>query len=166
MHACTIDPQAVVFLLHDDYSRSRYALLFKNVLSCHVSTNVVSTDHVKTDISGHAETISCQVNRRSPTESGLLCDGGCLQKMPQMIDGTADARPSVSQIKANTGVYVIKVFQDQHDFIEHLVRLLSQSISSNMQSVNAVLVNNNDNCGSATCTCGSNCACKPGECKC
>ncbi|KAI6110031.1 hypothetical protein F5141DRAFT_822357 [Pisolithus sp. B1] len=31
--------------------------------------------------------------------------------------------------------------------------------------VNAVLVNNN-NCGSAACTCGSNCACKPGECKC
>nr|AJO67962.1 metallothionein [Pisolithus albus] len=35
-----------------------------------------------------------------------------------------------------------------------------------MQSVNAVLVNNNGNCGSAACACGSNCACKPGECKC
>lgn len=27
-------------------------------------------------------------------------------------------------------------------------------------------VNNNGGCGSSTCSCGSSCACKPGECKC
>lgn len=102
------------FLLHDDYSRSRYALLFKNVLSCHVSTSVVSTDHVKTDMSGHAETQARLSHVKSTALAHQIRVSLRWRRLPPKNasnDGTADARPSISQIKANTGVCVIKVVQ-------------------------------------------------------
>ncbi|KAI9437284.1 hypothetical protein H4582DRAFT_2099453 [Lactarius indigo] len=38
--------------------------------------------------------------------------------------------------------------------------------SHTFSQVNSILVNEHDNCGSSSCSCGESCQCQAGQCKC